>query len=59
MVEDRSGKGHILTAGSYIGTNSGRVIRIEKDSVVIAEKFEDEFGRIISRQTILRLHNLR
>ncbi len=55
IVEDRSGKGHILTAGSYIGTNGGRVMRIENDRVVIAEKFEDEFGRIKTKQTILRL----
>jgi Tfp pilus assembly protein PilP len=55
IVEDRSGKGHILTVGSYIGTNGGRVVRIDKNRVVIAEEFEDEFGRIKTKQTILRL----
>ena len=55
LVEDRSGEGHILRIGSYIGPNSGKVIRIDKDRVVIAEELEDEFGNLKTEQTILRL----
>jgi Tfp pilus assembly protein PilP len=55
IFEDLSGNGHILTTGSYIGPNSGRVIRIEKDSVIIAEEFENESGVIEVKEVVLRL----
>ena len=31
IVEDATGKGYVIRKGTYIGLNSGQVIKIEKD----------------------------
>jgi len=38
IVTDASGKGYVVTKGTYIGLNSGKVKRIESDRVVVVEK---------------------
>ena len=54
MVEDASGKGYILTKGTYIGTNFGKVFKILADKVVIHEEVEDYItGQIKSREVTL------
>ena len=55
MVEDPSGKGHVLAVGSYIGTNGGKVIRIDKDRIFIAEETEDESGKTSIKEVVLKL----
>jgi type IV pilus assembly protein PilP len=55
MVEDPSGKGHVLAVGSYIGTNGGKVIRIDKDRIIIAEETEDESGKASIKEVALKL----
>lgn len=57
IVEDHSGKGHVLIVGSFIGKNKGKVIRIENDSVIISEEILDVSGKIIVREAFLKLHN--
>ena len=57
IVEDHTGKGHVLTVGTYIGQNNGRVIRIEKDRVIIAEEIMDESGKVKVTDIILKLYN--
>jgi len=57
IVEDHYGKGHVITVGSYIGINAGKVIRIAKDSVIIAEEFEDESGTMTIKNIELKLYN--
>ena len=57
IVEDHSGKGHILKVGTYIGRNNGRVIRIEKDRVVIAEEITAESGNVTVKENVLKLHS--
>jgi hypothetical protein len=37
--------------------NAGRVIRIAKDSVIIAEEFEDESGTMTIKNIELKLYN--
>ena len=57
LLEDSSGKGHVVSKGSYVGLNSGKVVKINKDRIVIEEEFED-LDRILKakrRQRILRL----
>ena len=56
IVEEHSGKGHVLEVGTYIGKNKGRVIRIEKDSVVIAEEITDETGKVKTKEMVLKLN---
>jgi type IV pilus assembly protein PilP len=41
LVEEPSGKGYIISKGTYIGQNFGRVKRILKDKVVVEEEVED------------------
>ncbi|MGD8210672.1 MAG: pilus assembly protein PilP [Desulfobacterales bacterium] len=55
ILEDSSGKGYVVSKGTYIGTNSGKVIRINKDRIVIEEEFEDVFGKTKLRQREIKL----
>ena len=45
LVEDASGKGYVIKKGTHIGINSGRVINILKDRVVVEEEAESIFGK--------------
>lgn len=55
LVEEASGKGYIITNGTYIGTNSGRVINILIDKVVVEEEVEDVLGKLVIRKTEMKL----
>jgi len=37
LVEETSGKGFVITPGTYVGTNGGKVVEIYKDKVIIEE----------------------
>ena len=52
LVEDPSGKGYVITKGTYVGANFGRVRRIVKDRVVIEEEVEDFFTGQLRLQTV-------
>ena len=45
LVEESSGKGYVIKKGTYIGVNSGKVVNIKKEKVVVEEEFEDVFGK--------------
>lgn len=45
LVEDASGKGFVIKKGARIGINSGRVIKILKDRVVVEEEAESLSGK--------------
>jgi Tfp pilus assembly protein PilP len=55
LVEESTGKGYVIKKGTYIGTNGGKIIKIQKEIVYVEEKFEDVFGKIQSRQRELKL----
>ncbi len=55
LVEEASGKGYIIKIGTYLGTNSGKVVKIEKDTVIVAEEYEDVLGNVTSRNTEIKL----
>ena len=55
MVEESSGKGYVISKGTYIGTNAGRVVNIEKDKVIVAEEIEDVMGNVSIRNKELKL----
>lgn len=46
LVQESSGKGYVVKKGTYIGTNSGKIIQILKDSIIIEEESEDLYGKI-------------
>jgi type IV pilus assembly protein PilP len=53
MVEDATGKGYVITKGSYVGIYGGRVVQIERDRAFIEEEVEDIFGKIsVSRKEL-------
>ena len=55
LVEETSGKGYVIKKGTYIGTNSGKVVKINKENVIVEEEFEDVFGKSTTRQREIKL----
>jgi type IV pilus assembly protein PilP len=55
LVEDATGKGYVVVKGTYIGLNSGKVIRIEKDRIVIEEEIENVLGELTVQNSELKL----
>ena len=55
MVQESTGKGHVIKKGTYIGINSGRVVDIRQNEVIIEEEVEDLLGKIIVRKRELKL----
>lgn len=55
MVEESSGKGYILREGTFIGLNSGRVVEIQADKVLIEEEYEDVYGKSLIKKKELKL----
>ena len=55
LVEESSGKGYVVKKGTYMGTNSGKVVKIEKNKVIVAEEFEDYRGNVTQRNKEIKL----
>jgi len=55
LVEEATGKGYVIEPGTYIGINSGKVIDILKDKVVIEEEEEDILGKVVVRKKEIKL----
>jgi type IV pilus assembly protein PilP len=55
LVEESSGKGYVVKKGTYMGTNSGKVVKIEKNKVIVAEEFEDYRGNVTLRNREIKL----
>jgi type IV pilus assembly protein PilP len=56
LVEDPGGKGYVVTQGTYIGSNFGRVSKILGDRIVVEEEVEDFFtGQMKIQPVELRL----
>jgi type IV pilus assembly protein PilP len=55
LVEEASGKGYIVAKGSYMGMNSGRVVKILRDSIIIEEEAENIIGKRIIQERELKL----
>lgn len=52
LVEDPSGKGYVITRGTFVGANFGRVRSILKDRIVVEEEVEDFFTGQMRLQTV-------
>ena len=46
LVEDASGKGYIVTKGTYIGTRYGKIVEILADRIIVAEEVPNIYGKI-------------
>ena len=55
LVEESSGKGYVVKKGTYMGTNSGKVVKIEKSKVIVAEEYQDYRGKVIVRNKEIKL----
>ncbi len=55
LVEEASGKGYIITKGTFIGVNQGTVIEIQKDRIIVEEEIENIQGEITVKTKELRL----
>ncbi|MCX5880467.1 MAG: pilus assembly protein PilP [Deltaproteobacteria bacterium] len=54
MVEETTGKGYIVTVGTYVGIHSGKVTNILKDRVVVEEEVEDALGNVANHNSELK-----
>jgi type IV pilus assembly protein PilP len=55
MVEESSGKGYVIKRGTYIGRNSGKVLSIEPDKILIEEEYEDLNGKTVTQNKEMTL----
>jgi type IV pilus assembly protein PilP len=46
LVQETTGKGYVVKKGTYIGTNSGKIVEILKDMIIIEEESEDIYGKV-------------
>lgn len=56
MVEDATGKGYILSIGTPVGKNRGKVTQITSAGVVVTERYETSSGKFKSREVALKLY---
>ena len=54
-VKDPTGHFHKVIVGSYIGKNSGRIIKISNDTVEVVEIIEDGAGGYVERPLTLQV----
>ena len=55
LVEEASGKGYIISKGTYMGLNAGKVTEILKDRLVIEETVENVLGEVVLQKRELKL----
>jgi len=55
LVEDATGKGYVVQIGTYMGLNSGQVIRIDNDRIVVEEEIESVMGELTVQNNELKL----
>jgi Tfp pilus assembly protein PilP len=55
LVEEASGKGYIISKGTYIGNRSGKVVEILNDKVIIEEESENAFDGVTVCKKELKL----
>ncbi len=55
MVQESSGKGYMVKVGTYIGTNSGRIIKIQNDRIIIKEQIRNFNGVLEDQLKTMKL----
>jgi type IV pilus assembly protein PilP len=55
ILEENTGKGYVVEVGTYVGLNSGQIIKTESDRIVIKETVEDITGKSIVKESILKI----
>jgi type IV pilus assembly protein PilP len=55
LVEETSGKGYIISMGTYMGPNGGKVVEISKDRIIVEEEVDDVLGKLTLQKRELKL----
>jgi type IV pilus assembly protein PilP len=55
LLEEASGKGYIVSIGTYVGINGGRITGILKDRLIIREESENILGKVTIQKRELKL----
>jgi Tfp pilus assembly protein PilP len=55
LVEEASGKGYIISLGTYMGTNGGKLVEMSKDRIIIEEEVDDILGKLTLQRRELKL----
>ncbi len=55
LIEDSEGKGYTVRVGMRIGKNSGTIVKITNDSLIIEEEFLDISGKRVKKEKRLTL----
>jgi len=55
LVEESTGKGYIITKGTYIGRNEGKITKILKDKIIVEEMVEDIEGKMVIQEKEIKL----
>ena len=55
LVEEASGKGYIISTGTYMGNDGGRVVEIAKDRIIVEEEVDDILGKLTLQRKELKL----
>ena len=55
IVQEATGKGYVVREGTYIGLNSGKVVAIQSDRIIIEEEVENVLGKVTARKQELKL----
>ena len=56
LVRDPAGKGYIVSSGTPIGKNKGRVVSIQDNAVLVKETYVDFQDRATTKEVELRLY---
>ncbi len=56
LVRDPTGKGYIVRAGTPIGKNKGRILRIEDNRVIVKETYLDHLDRATTKEVDIELY---
>jgi type IV pilus assembly protein PilP len=55
LVQEASGKGYIVSVGTFMGVNSGKVVEILKESLIVEEEVENALGKLTLQRKELKL----
>lgn len=57
LVQEASGRGHVISKGTRIGTHGGWVSAVLIDKVIVKEKMKDIRGKFFFQETELKIRN--
>lgn len=56
IISDPKGKSYVISTGTLIGSNNGRVAGILDDQVIVEERMGEDHRKVKTRRIILNLH---